>query len=275
MWIFWTHGNCLDHSTRDHAEKAIKRRSPTLNKLIVQFNKLQKKLSSQKKPTPHAIVPPPIDSKGLHKLDVDADIWLNFDVDEETLAEFGGQIPPWLGDEKVRKGIRFMQEVVNCREEIARCQQELAAMQTWFRDECAAHEYAAQYISGISNYPSQLTIADLIFLLDPNLKHAITTKFAQLQELGAVWRTATASLPSDHIRPWTQLPPVRALGSHTRSRSAILLSNTNRLKDDNGDFAAESSDDDSTNSVDGELDPTLEVDITIGDAIDHDALRME
>jgi hypothetical protein len=90
----------------------------------------------------------------LHKLDVDADIWLDFDVDEEALAEFDGQIPPWLGDEKVRKGIRFMQEVVNCHEEIARCRQELASMQTWFEDEYAAHQYAAQSISGILNHPS-------------------------------------------------------------------------------------------------------------------------
>jgi hypothetical protein len=53
------------------------------------------------------------------------------------------------------------------------------------------------------------------------------------------------------------------------------LSDTNRINDDNGDFAAESSDDDSQNSIDGELDPSAEVDIMIGDAIDRDALRTE
>ncbi|KAF9508182.1 hypothetical protein BS47DRAFT_1303093, partial [Hydnum rufescens UP504] len=61
-----------------------------------------------------AVVPPPINSKGLFKLDIDADIWLDFDIDEETLAEFGSHVPPWLGSETVHKGIQFMQEIVNC-----------------------------------------------------------------------------------------------------------------------------------------------------------------
>jgi hypothetical protein len=104
---------------------------------------------SRKKPTPQAIVPPPINSKGLHKLDIDADIWLDFHVDEEMLVEFGGQIPPWLGNENVRKGICFMQEVVNCHE-ITQCQQELASMQMWFKDEYTVHQYAALYTRGMS-----------------------------------------------------------------------------------------------------------------------------
>ncbi|KAF9515371.1 hypothetical protein BS47DRAFT_1262229, partial [Hydnum rufescens UP504] len=128
----------MDHATREHTKKAIKRHSPTVDKLVTQFNRLQKKLISRKKPTPHAVVPPPIDPKGLHRLDVDADIWLDFDIDEDALAKSGGRVPPWLGNENVRKGICFMQEMVNCQEEIARCQQELASMQTWYHEEYIA-----------------------------------------------------------------------------------------------------------------------------------------
>jgi hypothetical protein len=117
---------------------------------VTQFNRLQKKLASRKKPTPRAIVPPPIDPKNLHKLDVDSDIWLDFDVDEDALAEFGGRIPPWLGNENVRKAIRFMQEMVNCQEEIARCEHELISMQTWYREDYLAHEYAILCTSGES-----------------------------------------------------------------------------------------------------------------------------
>jgi hypothetical protein len=76
-----------------------------VNKLISQFNKLQKKLATQKKPTQSAVVLPPINSKGLYKLYVDADIWLDFGIDEETLTEFGRHVPPWLGSETVCKGI--------------------------------------------------------------------------------------------------------------------------------------------------------------------------
>ena len=145
----------LDHSTREHAKKAIKRRTPTVNKLVAQYNQLHKKLAGRVKPTPRAFVPPPIEPKGLHKLDVDADIWLDFDVNDDTIAEFGGEVPPWLGNEKVRKGIRFMQEVVNCREEIVRCRQELASIQAWYSEEYLAYEYAVLFTQGTLPYTTE------------------------------------------------------------------------------------------------------------------------
>jgi hypothetical protein len=117
---------------------------------MTQFNRLQKKLILWKKPTPHAVVPPPINPKGLHRLDVDADIWLDFDIDEDALAESGRRVPPWLGNENVHKGIRSMQEMVNCQEEIARCQQELASMQSWYCKEYTAYQYAILYMTGVS-----------------------------------------------------------------------------------------------------------------------------
>jgi hypothetical protein len=119
----------------------------------------------------------------------------------------------------------------------------------------------------------QSTIPDLISSLDPNLKHAITLKFVRLQELGAVWQTASASLSSEHVQPWPTFPTL-SLPIHSRTRAAIPPSATNRFKDDDGVLALGTWDDDSQNSVDGELDPITEVDITIGDAIDHDALRI-
>jgi hypothetical protein len=107
------------------------------------------------------------------------------------------------------------------------------------------------------------------FSSDPDLKYAIATKFAQLRELGAAWQTATASLPSKYIQPWNA--PVRH--SNPRHRRVAALSETNHIDDDEGSLCAESSDDDSTNSVDGVLDPVTEFDITIGDTIDRDTLR--
>jgi hypothetical protein len=70
------------------------------------------------------------------------------------------------------------------------------------------------------------------------------------------------------------LPTPPSLHDASRSRIEIPLSDTNRLEDHDGALAVESSDDDSSNSVDGELDPIVEVDITIGEAIDRDAMRM-
>ena len=92
--------------------------------------------------------------------------------------------------------------------------------------------------------------------------------------MGATWQTATASLPSKHIQPWN-LPTRPTFRSNPRQRGVPSPSETNHIEDDEGTLRAESSDDDSTNSVDGVLDPVTEFDVTIGDTIDRDTLRYD
>ncbi|KAF9503047.1 hypothetical protein BS47DRAFT_1310309, partial [Hydnum rufescens UP504] len=46
----------------------------------------------------NAIIPPPIDMKGLFGLDVNNDIWQDIGLADD---EFDGTVPPWLGDEDV------------------------------------------------------------------------------------------------------------------------------------------------------------------------------
>jgi hypothetical protein len=118
-----------------------------------------------------------------------------------------------------------------------------------------------------------MTYSQLTLSSDPDLKYAIGTKFKWLHELGAMWQTATASLSSDHIQPWVPLPTPPSLHDVRHSRTQIPISDANRIEDHDGVLAVESSDDDSLNSVDGELDPMVEVDITIGEAIDRDAMQ--
>ncbi|KAF9509836.1 hypothetical protein BS47DRAFT_1364939 [Hydnum rufescens UP504] len=56
----------------------------------------------------NAIIPPPINMKGLFGLDVNNDIWQDIGLADD---EFDGTVPPWLGDEDVQNGIWLMKEV--------------------------------------------------------------------------------------------------------------------------------------------------------------------
>ncbi|KAF9506854.1 hypothetical protein BS47DRAFT_1367076 [Hydnum rufescens UP504] len=101
----------VDHNTMEHTTKALKRHYRSVKSLVVDYNKWQlnmMKLRGRGGISKNAIIPPPIDMKGLFGLDVNNDIWQDIGL---TNDEFDGTVPPWLGDEDVRNGIRLMQEV--------------------------------------------------------------------------------------------------------------------------------------------------------------------
>ena len=83
----------------------------------------------------NAVIPPPIEMKGLFSLDVDNDIWQDIGLAND---EFGGKVPPWLGDEDVQNGIQLVQEITNCSDELYLCERERFSLQHWFNDESAA-----------------------------------------------------------------------------------------------------------------------------------------
>ncbi|KAF9514979.1 hypothetical protein BS47DRAFT_1450002 [Hydnum rufescens UP504] len=115
--------NLTDHSTAEHTNKALKRRYRSIKNLVTDYNKRR------------LIIPPPIEMKGLFSLDVDNDIWQDIGLADD---EFGGQVPPWLGDEDVRNGIQIVQEIMNCHDELYLCECEQSSLQHWFNDESAA-----------------------------------------------------------------------------------------------------------------------------------------
>ncbi|KAF9503184.1 hypothetical protein BS47DRAFT_1402659 [Hydnum rufescens UP504] len=92
------------------------------------------KLRGQQRIPRNAVIPPPIDIKGLFNLDVDNDIWQDVGLADD---EFEGKVLPWLGDEDVRNGIQLVQELTNCRDELSLCEQELYSLQLWFEEESA------------------------------------------------------------------------------------------------------------------------------------------
>lgn len=95
-----------------------------------------------------AIPPQPIQRDGLFKLDVDDDIWQDVGLDDDH----DGPIPRWLGDDRVREGIRGMMEWDRCCEEEVRVCKERCALQEWFTEEWECNQMA-QHVAGKSPPP--------------------------------------------------------------------------------------------------------------------------
>ncbi|KAF9511270.1 hypothetical protein BS47DRAFT_1373123 [Hydnum rufescens UP504] len=101
---FETHnltGAYSNHNTMEHTTKALKRRYHSVTSLVADYNKWQlnmMKLRGQGRISKNAIIPPPIDMKGLFGLDVNNDIWQDIGLADD---EFDGTVPPWLGDDDV------------------------------------------------------------------------------------------------------------------------------------------------------------------------------
>jgi hypothetical protein len=87
-------------------------------------------LVRQRQAPRNAFIPKPIDVQRLFALDVDDDIWEDAGLDDED-----GVIPPWLGDNNVRKGIRSVLMLDRCVEEEHRLVNERASMQLWMHEE--------------------------------------------------------------------------------------------------------------------------------------------
>ncbi|KAF9503945.1 hypothetical protein BS47DRAFT_1309035 [Hydnum rufescens UP504] len=124
--------------TAEHTNKALKRRYRSIKNLVTDYNKRRLsmiKLRGRRGIPRNAVIPPPIEMKGLFSLDVDNDIWQDIGLADD---EFGGQVPPWLGDEDVRNGIQIVQEIMNCHDELYLCERERSSLQHWFNDESAA-----------------------------------------------------------------------------------------------------------------------------------------
>ncbi|THU99083.1 hypothetical protein K435DRAFT_659654 [Dendrothele bispora CBS 962.96] len=126
-----------DQRLDEHTENSVKRRDPGIQELARKYNQLvreMRQLIILRRAPRNAVAPELIDTLTLFNLDVDDAIWqdmgLNYDEQEENSVP-----PPWLADEKVRKGIRAMLELDRCEEEHERLKVEQQAMQTWFVEE--------------------------------------------------------------------------------------------------------------------------------------------
>ena len=86
-----------------------------------------------------------IKQEGLFKLDVDDDIWQDIGLTDDVDNLQG--IPDWLGDERVRDGIKALLERDRCIEEEQHLIQERLSMQQWMQEEWMVVEQALQMAS--------------------------------------------------------------------------------------------------------------------------------
>ncbi|EPQ50190.1 hypothetical protein GLOTRDRAFT_50923 [Gloeophyllum trabeum ATCC 11539] len=125
-----------DKRIHSHTETQVKRREPGIQQLARDFNGLcgvMRDLIRKGQAPPGSVAPDTIDSKALFKLDVDDTIWQDVGLDEDPNS--GESIPPWLGDDAVRTGIRAWVELQRCQEEEKRLRRERRAIQEWFAEE--------------------------------------------------------------------------------------------------------------------------------------------
>jgi hypothetical protein len=99
------------------------------------YNTLCKELDAlirARKAPAGSLAPLPLARESLFQLDIDDPIWNDAGLYE---ADLGGNVPPWLGDENVRKGITAWLMVERCEEEIARLKDECCALHMWLKNE--------------------------------------------------------------------------------------------------------------------------------------------
>ncbi|KAG1883231.1 hypothetical protein F4604DRAFT_1879008 [Suillus subluteus] len=121
---------------RNHTEASIKRREPTILKIVSTYNNLCDQLHvliHQRKAPANAVPPIPISRDGIFQLDVDDDIWQDVGLEDETADP-----PRWLADDNVRQGICLLLDLDRCLEEEDRLRCERRVMQ-----ECMILEWTA------------------------------------------------------------------------------------------------------------------------------------
>ncbi|KAH6874804.1 hypothetical protein BKA70DRAFT_1449221 [Coprinopsis sp. MPI-PUGE-AT-0042] len=128
-------GTHNDTKLQAQIETHIARQQSGLVSLMGRYNTLCNELESlihSRKAPRGSIAPKPLERESLFHLDVDDPIW-----DDAGLYEpdANGMIPPWLGDDTVRKGIQAWLAVERCMEELERLKDECSSLHTWLQDE--------------------------------------------------------------------------------------------------------------------------------------------
>ncbi|KAF9236950.1 hypothetical protein BU15DRAFT_88926 [Melanogaster broomeanus] len=172
-------------------------REPTLIRLVSTYNTLCGILSAlirQCKAVHGAVAPHPIPRDKLYELDVDDDIWQDVGLVDGD-GDAVGCPPPWLADEDVRVGIRYLLERDRCQEEEDRVARERCHLQEWLNAEWDAIVLAqSNYLEGDDH--------DMVYKLDlrkEELRQLGMTWKAQIQSIHAAWPMSTSWGPDIDI----------------------------------------------------------------------------
>ncbi|KDQ11852.1 hypothetical protein BOTBODRAFT_113727 [Botryobasidium botryosum FD-172 SS1] len=137
-----------------HTNASIHRRKGSIMTLIRKFNKLVDDMKALRRDGQAPIeskLPRTLDAAKIFRLDVDDDLW----QDDPGLGDDdAGDVPGWLGNDKIRDGIVAMLERDRCFEEEERLQHERGSMQAWITSEVRAITAACIVHQGASHCDS-------------------------------------------------------------------------------------------------------------------------
>ena len=189
-----------------HAEQQIKRKEPGIQTLARNYNKMcieLKELIAKKKAPRGAVAPLPMESAGLFRLDVDDDIWQDIGLTDET--DSYEAIPPWLGDENVREGIKSLLQYRRCQEEEQRLISERISMQQWIREEWV------------------VMLAALDFTQDhPDLQYQFELRKKYLIRLCLGWEPMVRAIPNKSGDTWGPSEEDLAWGRSLEFNESVL-----------------------------------------------------
>lgn len=145
--------------------------------------------------------PKSLPKEGLYSLDVDALIWDDSGLNDSGVEE----VPQWLGNDKIRRGIPAWLTVKRCDEELRRLRGECARLQQWAKREwdniCRAPELIGLYLLPCHSPLYHLTRH--FVLDDPDIRHYILTRRRELEEFIISWRESTKTVcPEAYARSW-------------------------------------------------------------------------
>jgi hypothetical protein len=176
---------------RAHAEGQMKRKEPGIQQLRRTYNELCEDLESMiaHGTAPQgAVAPHTIEKEGLFKLDVDDEIWQDI-----GLVDFEGQIPRWLGDDKVRQGIKSSLELDRCEEEERRLCKERQAIQDWMVEEWHCVDAAIKTS------------------VDDNMTYLLKLHAEYLAQLVSIWQPKVILIPAGNDEPGSWGPSAAEL----------------------------------------------------------------
>ena len=169
-----------------NTKQQVKRKEPGIQTLARKYNTLCKELADMirsKKAPLGAIAPLPIDMDSLFNLDVDDNIWQDFGLTDDN--DEGMEIPLWLGEEWVKKGIKSLLEVDRSMEERRRLISECISMRQWFREEWVIVTNALAYS-----------------IDDSDVTYQLNKRYDTLLRLCVSWDAAVKIIPIEQDLPW-------------------------------------------------------------------------
>src|SRR5258708_6268328 len=169
----------VDQSLHSQIEKAVKRRSTGIDSTLQKYNEKLRSLVSLRGKGGILLdkwLPPELKKDGLYLLDVDQDIWQDYD-----LSNFE-ELPKWIIDPTVKDGIPLAQSIWSCCSEKKRCIAEQRNLCQWIYSEI--HVTNALYTTSL---PEDLDVAF----------HALL----KLHELAVLLDMCSTPLPSLRLPP--------------------------------------------------------------------------